>query len=69
VTFGLAVHPANAGLNIMSPLSYSYFRKGCPGRYSGNVGLCMFPFAKAFVTGFRDGTMRPRPGFGDPERE
>jgi hypothetical protein len=52
VTFGLAVHPANAGLNIMSPLSYSYFRKGGQAVHPGNVGWCMFPFAKAFVTGF-----------------
>jgi hypothetical protein len=70
---------ANAGLNIMSIRSYRYFRKGvaergdqtaCP----GNAGLCVFPFAKAFVTGFARTIdprrhMRPRPDFDDPERE
>jgi hypothetical protein len=73
VTVELAVQPANAGLNIMSTLSYSYFEKAGQATYSGNVGLCI-PFAKAAVIGFAWAvdlrcTMRPTPGFDDPEPE
>jgi hypothetical protein len=61
-------------VNIMSTLSYSYFERAGQAAYSGNVGLCMFPFANTVVIGFAWAvdlpcTMRPTPGFDDPEPE
>jgi hypothetical protein len=44
--------PLDAGLNITLTLTYCYSLKVRWAAYLGNVGLSVFPFARAFVIGF-----------------
>ena len=52
VTVELPVHSGDARLNITLTLTYCYSRKVGWAAYLGNVGLSMFPFARALVIGF-----------------